>query len=58
MWQQRELVTEIESDLRDNEDWSMKWLANFNAGKTQFVSFDWSNSTDAIDGNMDGPVLL
>ena len=39
MWQQRELVTEIESDLRDNEDWGRKWLANLNAGKTQLVSF-------------------
>ena len=33
------------------------WLVDFNAGKTQIVSFDSSNNTDAIDGKMDGPVL-
>ena len=26
-------------------DLSKKWLVDFNAGKTQLVSFDWSNNT-------------
>ena len=34
-----------------------KWLVNFNAGKTQLVSFDWSNNIGAIDVKMDGSVL-
>ena len=38
-------------------DWSRKWLVDFNAGKTQLVSFDWSDNTGAIDVKMDGSVL-
>ena len=38
-------------------DWGKKWLADFNAGKTQLVSFDRSNNTGSIDVEMDGPVL-
>ena len=34
-----------------------KWLVDFNAGKTQLVSFDQSNNTGAIDVKMDGSVL-
>ena len=34
-----------------------KWLVNFNAGKTQLVSFDRSNNIGAIDVKMDGSVL-
>ena len=34
-----------------------KWLTDFNAGKTQLVSFDQSNNTGAIDVKMDGSVL-
>ena len=37
LWQQRELVSELESDLRDTVDWGRKWLVDFNAGKTQLV---------------------
>ena len=37
-------------------EWSRKWLVDFNAGKTQLVSFDWSN-TGAIDVKMNGSVL-
>ena len=37
LWQQIELVSELESDLRDTVDWSRKWLVDFNAGKTQLV---------------------
>ena len=38
-------------------DWCRKWLVDFNAGKTQLVSFDWSNNTGAVDVSMDGSVL-
>ena len=51
LWQQLELASELESDLRDNVVWSKKWLVDFSAGKTQLVSFDRS------DVKMDGSVL-
>ena len=57
LWQQLELASELESDLRDTVDWGRKWLVDFNAGKTQLVSFDWSKNTGAIDAKMDGSVL-
>ena len=57
LWQQLELASELESDLRDTVDWGRKWLVDFNAGKTQLISFDQSNNTGAIDVKMDGPVL-
>ena len=38
-------------------DWSKKWLVDFNAGKTQLVSFDRSNNNGSIDVKMDGSVL-
>ena len=31
-----------------------KRIVEFNAGKTQLVSFDWSNNTGATDLKMDG----
>ena len=55
--QKPELASEIESDLQDNVDWCRKWLVNFNARKTQLVSFDQSSNTCAIDVKMDGSVL-
>ena len=57
LWQQLKLASELESDLRDTVDWGKKWLVDFNAGKTQLVSFDQSNNTGAIDVKMDGSVL-
>ena len=57
MWQQLELASELKSDLRDTVDWDKKWLVDFNAGKTQLVSFDRSNNTGSIDVKMDGSVL-
>ena len=56
-WQQLELVSELESDLRDTVDWGRKWLLDFNAGKIQLGSFDWFNETGAIDVKMGGSVL-
>ena len=35
LWQQLELASELESDLRETVDWGKKWLVDFNAGKTQ-----------------------
>ena len=57
LWQQLELASELESDLRDTVDWGKKWLVDFNAGKTQLVSFDQSNNTDFIDVKLDRSVL-
>ena len=38
-------------------DWGKKWLLDFNAGKTQLVSFDRSNNTGSINVKLDGSVL-
>ena len=38
-------------------DWGRKWLVDFNAGKTQLVSFDRSKNIGAIDLKTDGSVL-
>ena len=57
LWQQIELASELESDLRDTVEWGRKWLVDFNAEKTQLVSFDRSNNTGAIDVKMNGSVL-
>ena len=55
--QQLKLASELKSHLRDTVDWSRKWFVNFNAGKTQLISFDLSNNTGAIDVKMDRSVL-
>ena len=57
LWQQLKLASELESDLRDTLDWGKKWFVDFNAGKSQLVSFDWSNNNGSIDMKMDGFVL-
>ena len=57
LWQQLELASELESDLRDTVDWGKKWLVDFNAGKIQLVSFDRSNNNGSIDVKMNGSVL-
>ena len=48
-WQQLELASELESDLSGTVDWTRNWHIDFIAGKTQFVSFDWSNNSCAVD---------
>ena len=53
LWQQIELASELESDLRDSVDWGKKWLVDFVAGKTELVSFDHG----FIDVKMDGSLL-
>ena len=57
LWQQLELASELESDIRDIVDWGKKWLVDFSAGKTQLVLFDQSNNNSSIDVKMDGSVL-
>ena len=56
LWQQLELASELESDLRNTVDWGKEWLVDFNAGKTKLVLFDWSNNNGSIDVKMDGSV--
>ena len=51
------MAAELESDLRNTVDRGRKWFVDFNAGKTQLVSFDWSNNTGAIDVKMGKSVL-
>ena len=38
-------------------DWGRKWLVDFNAGKTQLVSFDQYDNAGTIDVKIDGSVL-
>ena len=57
LWQQLELASELESDLQDTVNWGKKWLVDFNAGKTQLVSFDQSNNNGSIDVKMGGSIL-
>ena len=57
LWQQLELASELESDLRDMVDWGKKWLVDFNAGKTQLVLFDRSNNNGSMDLKMGGSIL-
>ena len=57
------MASELESDLQDKTDlqdtvdWVKKWLVDFNAGKTQLVSFDWSNNSGSMDVKMDVSIL-
>ena len=37
--------------------WGKKWLVDFNAGKTQLVSFDQSNNNGSMVLKVDGSVL-
>ena len=53
LWQQLELSSELESDLRGPVVWGKKWLVNVIAGKAQLVS----NTTGGIDVKMDGSVF-
>ena len=57
LWQQLELASELESDLRDTVAWGKKWLVDFNAGKTHLVMFDRCNNNGSIDGKMGGSIL-
>ena len=43
--------------IYDTVNWGRKWLVNFNAGKTQLVSFDRSNNNGSLHVKMDGSGL-
>ena len=43
--------------IYDTLDWGRKWLVDFNDGKTQTISIDWSNNNSSIDVDMDGSAL-
>ena len=58
LWQQLELASELEFDLGDTVDWGRKWLVDFNAEKTQLVSFDGSNNAGAIYVKMHGKIIV
>ena len=57
LWQEFELASELESDLRDTVDWGKKWIVVINAGKTQLALFHRSNNNGSIDVKMDGSVF-
>ena len=57
LWLQLDLASELASDLWKTVDWSKKWLVDFNARKTQLVSFDQSNNTGSIDVKINRSVL-
>ena len=57
LWQQLELASELESNLRDTVNWGRKWFIDFSARKTQLVLFNWSNNTGAIDAKVNESVL-
>ena len=57
LWQEYELASKLESDIRDTVHWGKKWLVGFNAGKTQLVSFDQPKNNGSICVKMDGSVL-
>ena len=57
MWQQLELASELEFDLRETVDWGKKWLVDFSARKTQLVSFGGSSNNGSINVKMDGSAL-
>ena len=51
------MASELEPDIRDTLDWGKKWFVDFNAGKTQLVSFDGCNNNGSIDVKMDDSAL-
>ena len=55
LWQQLELASELESDLRDTGLGSGLLISMLE--KLKLILFDWSNITGAIDVKMDGSVL-
>ena len=56
--EQLELASELESGLQDIVNQDRKCLVDFNAGKSQLVSFGWFNNTGAILVKMDGSVFV
>ena len=57
LWQQLELASELEFDLRGTMVWGKMMLVDFNTGKTQVVSFDQFNNNGSIDVKMVRSIL-
>ena len=57
LWQQAELTSKLEYDLRDSVELGRKCLADFNARKNELFLFDQTNNTGAIVVKMDGSFL-
>ena len=57
LWQQLELASELEFDLRGTMVWGKMILVDFNTGKTQVVSFDQFNNNGSIDVKMVRSIL-
>ena len=57
LWQQLELDSKLEFNLRDTVDWSSKWLVDFNAGKTKRFLFYHSSNSSFINVKMVVSVL-
>ena len=55
--QQLELVSKLESELRDTVSLARKRLPNFNARKTHLFLFDQSNNNGVIDVKLNGSFL-
>ena len=45
------------SGLRQQLELVLKWVANFNAGKTELVLFEWFDNSGAINVKIDGSFL-
>ena len=50
LWQQLELISELECDPRDTEDWDRKWFVNFNEEKSSFKML-WLTGAMALRRN-------
>ena len=57
IWQQLQLTSELDSDLRDIVNWSREWIVDFNYRKIQLVSFEQSKTSGAVDVKKDESVL-
>ena len=56
LWQQLQLISELECGLQSFVELSRKWLIDFNTGKTQLVLLDCLNNC-ASDVKMGGSVF-
>ena len=57
LWQQLDLSSELESDLRETGGWGRRWLVDFNIGRTKPVLADQFNNNGAINMKFSGSVL-
>lgn len=51
------MASELEPDLQNTVDWGWKGLVDFNVGKTELNSFDWSNNSGVVGMKIDMSVL-